>query len=96
MTDTKLPEPLESELWDLVRDALRYRELRKHRNRGYPEKGVPYAMGWNCDDEGNTTDETFYIREGELDTMLDEVLSDQNIFTGDHVDRLLGVLSDSV
>lgn len=87
-----LPEALKTELFGLIRDAQRYRELRKHRNRGYPEKGFPFVVGWNNDEEGNTTDEQIYIREGELDHTVDEVLSNQNIFPGDMYDRLLNGL----
>lgn len=86
---SELPQALKDELWGLIRDAQRYRELRKHRNRGYPEKGIPFAVGWNTDDDGKPTDQQFYVREGELDNMVDEVLHNQNIYPGELYDRLL-------
>lgn len=86
---SELPPALKDELWGLIRDAQRYRELRKYRPQGVPQKGIPFAMGWQIDSDENITDETFYIREGELDYMVDEILADQNIFPGDEEDRLL-------
>lgn len=85
----------EQELLGLIRDGLRYRELRKHRNRGYPESGIPFAMGWNTDEEGNPTTEAIYVREGELDSMVDDVLHNQDIFPGDVCDRLLEGLNET-
>lgn len=77
------------ELWALIRDAQRYREIRKHRKNGDPELGIPFAMGWNNDEDGKLTGQAIYIREGELDDNLDEVLHNQNIFPDEIYDRLL-------
>lgn len=89
---SNLPPALKEELWGLVRDAQRYRELRKHRPQGVPQKGIPFAMGWQIDDDEKFTYETIYIREGELDYTVDQVLEGQNIFPGDEYDRLLNGL----
>lgn len=77
------------ELYNLVRDAYRYRELRKHVNRGYPQPGIPFAMGWVTDDGEKLTGDAYYIREGELDSAMDEVLDAQGVDPGDIYDRLL-------
>lgn len=80
---------LETELWGLIRDAQRYRELRKHRNRGYPEQGVPFVVDWTQDDNEAYTGEQYYVREGEMDSACDRVLESQNIDPDDTYNRLL-------
>lgn len=67
-------------LHNLIRDALRYRELRKHVNRGYPKPGVPYVCGWDQEDDGSPG-APLYIREGELDDAMDEVFGASDIWS---------------
>ena len=86
---SNLPQALKDELWDLIRDAHRYRELRRYRPNGVPQISLPFAMGWQIDEDEKFTGEAIYIREGELDDTVDNVLHDQNIFPGDTYDRLL-------
>lgn len=63
------------DIHSLIRDALRYRELRKNRNRGYPQPGYPYVVGWQAEeDDPKTFDEIGHIRERELDDVMDNVL----------------------
>lgn len=66
-------------LHGLIRDALRYRELRKHINRGFPKPGVPYVCGWERDDDG-AIGEPCYIREGELDDAMNEVFDASDVW----------------
>lgn len=80
---------LETELWGLIRDAQRYRELRKHRNRGYPEQGVPFVMDWDKEEDETYNGYHFYIREGEMDAACDRVLELQDIDPDDTYNRLL-------
>lgn len=84
-----MTEALKTELWGLIRDAQRYRELRKHRNRGYPEEGVPFVMDWEQNEDETYTGSHYYIREGEMDDACDRVLETQDIYPGDTYDRLL-------
>ena len=66
-------------LHGLIRDALRYRELRKHVNRGFPMPGVPYVCGWDRDDNG-TIGDPCYIREGELDAAMDDAFDASDVW----------------
>ena len=86
---SSLPQAMKDELWGLIRDAQRYRELRKYRPQGVPQISLPFVMGWQIDEDENFTNEAIYIREGELDDTVDNVLHDQNIYPGDTYDRLL-------
>lgn len=90
--NSTISDDVKSELWSLIQDAHRYRELRKMRPQGYPQKGIPFAVGWQIDDDEKFTDETIYLREGELDDTVDRVLEGQNIFPGEDYDRLLNGL----
>lgn len=63
------------DIHSLIRDALRYRELRKNRNRGYPQPGYPYVVGWEAEENNpNAFNEIGHIRERELDDAMDDVL----------------------
>lgn len=63
------------DIHSLIRDALRYRELRKNRNRGYPQPGCPYVVGWQVhENDPESFDEIGHIRERELDDAMDDVL----------------------
>lgn len=75
------------DLHNIVRDALRYRELRKHRNRGYPQRGIPYVCGWGHMDEERGLVDIGHIREGQLDSDMDELFEQLDLF--DEVDKLV-------
>lgn len=79
------------DLFNFIRDAMRYRILRQRQPGGIPKVGVPYVAGWHVDDDEKFNGEVFYAYEGELDHDVDEVLygGDGDDPVGDAVDALI-------
>lgn len=88
---------IKNQLFNLVRDAMRYRILRERRPGGEPQPGLPYVLGWHLEDDCETPrGDQFYAYEGELDHEIDKLLyaDGEADPVGDVYDALVEAIQD--